>query len=300
MILNNVVIPFTVADDRVRGRIVKFDSELNKILKQHQYPEPISRILAELLMVSSMIGSQFKEEVTLSVQFQSDHAVKYIVADYQSPNQIRGYAQFDDKLDYAVESYKKIINDGVLVVTIDRKLRNSQRYQGIVEINSNNISEAIEKYFYQSEQIKTSIKLAVGNFTFAGEKETFCAGGIMVQKLPSDDSDDDSDNDPWLDAQAYFNTIRDDELLDPTLSSESLLYSLYHEVGVKIYDYFPIVNQCRCSREKAEQVLSSLGEEEVTSLFVDDEIEINCQFCSKSQKFSPSDVKKLFTNPAIM
>ena len=285
MDLSNLIVPFTICNDAIKGRIIKLDTELDKVLSNHNYPTPIARILTELLMVASIIGSQFKEEITLSVQFQSDKGVKYIIADYQSPNQIRGYAQFDKSQEY--KSYQDILNNGFLTVTIDRKIYNNQRYQGVVEVNDMSISQAVEKYFYQSEQIKTSIKFAVGNLILPGSKEIPCAGGIMVQKLPGNDE-------AWNDAQAYFATIRDDELLDPHMPLEDLLYSLYHEVGVKIYDYIPLVNKCRCSREKAEQVLLSIGAKDALSLLVDNKIEINCQFCNKSQVFNEDDVKKIF------
>lgn len=289
MSLNNLIIPFTICENAIKGRVIKLNSELNNILSHHNYPAPIERILSELLMVASIIGSQFKDEITLSVQFQTnDSSVKYIIADYQSPNQIRGYAQLKDQLDHPLESYQDILNKGFLSVTIDRKLYNNQRYQGIVETVNMTIAQAVEKYFYQSEQIKTSIKLSVGNIVSPGGKEMSCAGGIMIQKLPGNDES-------WNDAQAYFITIRDDELLDPNLSLEELLYSLYHEVGVTIYDYAPIKNKCRCSKEKAEQVLSSIGENDALELLVDNKLEINCQFCNVSQVFVKKDIKEIFS-----
>lgn len=289
MSLNNIIIPFTICDNAIKGRIIKLDTELDNILAQHNYPEPVARILSELLMVASIIGSQFKEEITLSVQFQTNNSsVKYIIADYQSPNQVRGYAQFNEGLDPNSESYQDILDKGFLSVTIDRKLYSTQRYQGIVETVNMTIAQAVEKYFYQSEQIKTSLKLAVGNIIVPGSKEISCGGGIMIQKLPGDD-------DPWNDAQAYFATIRDDELLDPSLPLEELLYSLYHEVGVTIYDYSPIVNKCRCSKEKAEKVLLSIGSKDALELLADNKLEINCQFCNKSQVFTEEDINKVFS-----
>ncbi len=292
MSLNNLIIPFTIGNNTIKGRIIKLDIELNNVLSNHNYSAPVARILSELLMVASIIGSQFKEEITLSVQFQTNDSKKYIIADYQSPNQIRGYAQFSEGSDYDKKSYQEILNHGFLTVTIDRKLYNNQRYQGVVEINNINISQAVEQYFYQSEQIKTSIKLAVGNIILPGTKEITCGGGIMIQKLPGDEES-------WNDAQIYFATIRDDELLDPSLSLEELLYSLYHEMGVTIYDYIPIINKCRCSKYKAEQVLLSIGAKDAFDLLVDNKIEVNCQFCNKSQIFKKEDIQRIFSTEKI-
>ena len=289
MNLNNIIVPFTICGDTVKGRMVKLDDHLNVILNQHKYPDLIAKILGELLMVAAIIGSQFKDSVILTVQLQTEGKIKYIVADYQSPGQIRGYAQFDKEEDYSQESYQNIIGNAFITVTIDRPLYNNQRYQGIIETNNMTISAAMEKYFYQSEQINTLLKLAVGKIIIPGKKETWCGGGIMIQKLPDDDSED-----LWIDAQAYFLTIRDDELFDPTLSLEKFLYSVYHEVDIKIYDYLPIVNQCRCSREKAEQAILSIGLEDAMSLLINEKISVDCQFCNKSQDFFLADLKKLF------
>lgn len=286
--MSNVIIPFTICDNSIKGRIIKLDTEIDKILSQHKYPEPIERILAELILVSSIVASQFKDEITLSIQFQSEGAVKYIIADYQSPGLIRGYAQFQKDIDYSKKTYQDILNKGFLSVTLDRKLYNTQRYQGVVDVDNMTVSEAVEKYFYQSEQIQTSIKLSVGTLILPENKRKICAGGIMIQRLPGDD-------DHWHEANIYFNTIRDDELIDPNLSLEQLLYSLYHEVGVKIYDYVPILNKCRCSREKAEQILLSIGKKEALSLISENKIEISCQFCNNSQIFTTKEVVNLFS-----
>lgn len=288
--VSNFVLPFILANDSIKGRIIKFDTELDKILHNHNYPEPVSRILAELVMVSALIGTQFKEEIILSVQLKSDYAVKYAIVDFQFPNQIRGYAKFDSDIAYDENTYQKILNSNAfLTITIDRQNFNSQRYQGIIEVNNLNISEAVEKYFNQSEQIKTLIKLTTGKIMLSGGKKVTCAGGIMIQKLPDNDES-------WEDALAYFVTIKDDELLDPSLTTDDLLYSLFHEIGVKIYDKIHLVNECRCSPEKAKNVIISLGKKEIMSLFNDNKLEINCQFCNQSQIFTRDEIETLFLN----
>ncbi len=289
MILSNIIIPFTICDATVKGRIIKLDEELDRILSQHEYPELVAKLLGELLLITAIIGSQFKDEITLTVQLQTEGNIKYIVADYQSPNQIKGYAQINSQANYDNEKYQNAITKGFLTITVDRKLYNNQRYQGVIEVENITISQAIEKYFYQSEQITTSVKLAVGRSLAHDKKESWCGGGIITQKLPSA-----SDEEKWTEAQAYFATICDHELIDPSISAEKLLYSLYHEVGVTIYDYIPIVNKCRCSREKAMQVLKSIGKKEAESLIIDKKISVNCQFCNQSQNFSAKEVKEMF------
>ena len=289
MPVNNKIIPFTLKNVSISGKVIRLNDELDLILNQHHYPDVIAKIMGELLMIAAMIGSQFKDEILLTIQLQTEEKIKYIVVDYQSPNQIRGYAQFDQTIDFTHESYENIINNALLTVTIDRKLYNNQRYQGIVEVNNLSISKAMEKYFFQSEQIKTSIKLAIGKVIMQGGKEAWCGAGIMIQQLPVREEEDN-----WDEAQVYFSTIRDDELLDPSLALEQLLYSVYNQMEVTIYDALLIIYKCRCSREKVEQVLQSLGLEEVVSIMIDDKISVNCQFCNQTQDFSQAEIEKIF------
>ena len=286
---NNIVIPFTVCDAEVKGRIVRLDQELDLILKQHQYPELIAKILGELLIVVSMIGSQFKDDITFSVQLRTKGKVKYIVADYKYPGDIRGYASFKEDEDFKDESYQSLVQDALLVVTLDQNNKSNQRYQGMVEVGSQSISEAMEEYFSKSEQIATSFKISIGNIMVPGKQKAWCAGGIMIQKMPEDKHEN-----AWDEAQIFFRTVKDHELLDSQLSIETLLYSLYHELNIKIYEDIEITHKCRCSRDKVEEVIKSFGIEEATSLLIDGKISVNCQFCNTSQEFSKNEINKIF------
>lgn len=285
MTINNIIIPFTLKNAEVKGRIIRLENELDIILNQHQYPDQIAKILGELLMVASLIGSQFKDDILLTIQLQIKDTNQYVVADFQSPGMIRGYANFD-KIDEN-QSYSDIISNSLLMVTVDQK--NNHRYQGVVEIKNNNIAQAIEEYFYQSEQINTSIKLSIGKILLPEKHETWCGGGIIVQKLPLK-----GEETSWEEAQLYFSTIRDDELLDSNLSLENLLYSVYNQMDVTIYEQLPIIHKCRCSRERVEQVIESLGYEEANSILIDDRISVSCQFCNKSQDFLQTDLDRIF------
>jgi molecular chaperone Hsp33 len=281
--MNNIVLPFTLKNADIKGRIIKLDHELDLILNQHQYPDAIARILGELLMVASLIGSQFKDEILLTIQLQIKDNEQYIVADFQSPGMIRGYAKFSK----TYEDEADIIKNSLLMVTVDRQ--NNHRYQGIVEIKDNNISKAIEEYFYQSEQINTAIKLKIGKILLPNQHETWCGGGLIMQRLPLKDEED-----SWDEAQLYFSTIRDDELLDTSLTLEKLLYSVYNQMDVITYEPLAIIHKCRCSRERVAQVIESLGYEEALSIIIDNKISISCQFCNKSQDFSNDEIDKLF------
>ena len=285
MTQKELVLPFTLNDAEVNGRIVKLDIALDTILNQHQYPDAIATILGELLIIASLIGSQLKDDALLSLQLQIKDTTQYIVADFQSPGSIRSYAQCNDA------SYEEILDQSILIVTIDRK--NNQRYQGMVDVSNLSISAAMETYFYQSEQINTSIKLKLGKILLPQTKESWCGGGIMIQRLPLK-SNQDVEKDSWNEAKLYFSTLRDDELLDPNLPLETLLYSVYNEMEVKIYEPIAIKHQCRCSRERVEKILESLGFDEVISIMINDKISVNCQFCNQNQDFTHEDINKMF------
>lgn len=283
----NKVIPFTLNKAEVKGRVVKLDQTLDIILKQHQYSELVATILAELLLVGSLIGSQFKEEMLLTLQLQVKDRTQYFIADYQHPGKLRGYVKCDKITDE--DNYHSIVKDSLLLVTIDRK--NNNRYQGIVEITKNSISEALEDYFHQSEQIETSIKIKVGKLQQPNQNEIWCGGGILIQALPSEDT-----NESWRESNIFFSTIKDDELIDPSLTIENLLYALYNEMDVVIYDELAIEHQCRCSRHKIDNVILSLGREESEQALREDKIIVNCEFCNKIYEISRSDLDEIFKN----
>lgn len=282
-IMTDLVVPFTLSDAEVKGRIVKLDQSLDLILTQHKYSESVARVLGELLLVTTLVGSQFKDEMILTIQLQLKDKSQYIVADYQYPGFIRGYAKID-KI-YQHFSYSDFIENSLIIVTIDRGVEN--RYQGVVDIQGDSIAKAIEDYFYQSEQIKTSLKLKVGQLS--SSKNVWCGCGVLIQKLPTK-----KDDDSWNDAKIYFETIKDKELLDPNLSIEKFLYSVYNEMEVKAYEPINIKHKCRCSRDRVEKILESLGFEEVVLMLIDGKISVDCQFCNKAEVFSCDDVNRFF------
>ena len=279
----DLVVPFTLSDAEVKGRIVRLDQSLDLILTQHKYSHSVAKILGELLLVSSLVGSQFKDEMILTIQLQLNDKSQYIVADYQYPGFVRGYAKID-KI-YENFSYRDLIKNSLIIVTIDRGGEN--RYQGVVEIEGDSIEKAIEDYFYQSEQIKTSLKLKIGSLSLP--KKSWCGCGILIQKLPTK-----TDESSWDDARIYFETIKDDELLDPDLSIDKFLYSIYNEMEVKSYEPINIEHKCRCSRNRVEKVLESLGFEEVILMLIDGKISVDCQFCNQAEIFLCDDVNRIF------
>jgi molecular chaperone Hsp33 len=217
-----------------------------------------------------------------------------LVADYQVPGELRGYARFSADRLAEVENGDEasLLGQGHLAMTIDRGL-DTDRYQGVVPLEGETLTDAADGYFQQSEQLPTFIRLAVARHFQAGvEGEgawTWRAGGLLVQKLTREGgvaSSKDFEED-WTRAKALAETVEDHELLDPTLPADRLLYRLFHEEQVRVYRAIPLKTYCSCSRERVEDLLQSFSAEDLTDMVVDGEVWVNCEFCNARYNFDP-------------
>lgn len=286
------LVPFLVNETNIRGKLVTLNKSLNAILNQHGYNDFISKILAECLIIVTMLGHNLKnEDGMITIQFRSENGpIKLIVVNYFNNGKIRGYASYDaellDKhLTDSVNSLPNPINlmyPGNIVLTVDNGGKQGL-YQGIIALEGSSITESFQRYFLHSEQILTSMKIAVGKILIK-DKEEWLASGIMIQQLPDLVANNNQD-DNWDRSSAFINTIKDVELLDPFISSNDLLYKLFHEDGVWLYSMCDIEHRCRCSREKSENILQLLSPEELQSIKINDNIIVTCEFCNKQEHF---------------
>jgi molecular chaperone Hsp33 len=306
------VVPFEVAALDARGRAIQLGPILDSILARHDYPEPVARLLAEAMVLTVLLGSSLKFEGKFILQTRSDGPVDMLVADFATPQSLRAYARFDqERLGAAIEagdaSPAALLGTGVLALTIDQG-EYTQRYQGIVQLDGTSLEDAARAYFRQSEQIPTEVRLSVARQLVRGEdgpQQLWRAGGLLAQflpdapdrlrlpDLPGGDGDEDDAPDPtddaWAEVQALLGTVEPDELLDPTVGTERLLYRLFHERGVRVFEGAPVVDDCTCSREKIRSVLDSFTAEEIEESTQDGEILVSCEFCSKHYSFDPAD-----------
>ncbi|MBD0413251.1 Hsp33 family molecular chaperone [Oryzicola mucosus] len=307
------VVPFSVEGLDVRGRIVQLGPLLDDILERHDYPEPVARLLAEACVVTVLLGTSLKFEGKFILQTRTDGPVDMLVADFTTPHSLRAYARFDaERLQQAVEAGragpKDLLGDGVLALTIDQG-QHMQRYQGIVQLEGTSLEEAALTYFRQSEQIPTDVKLSVAKLVLPGEggsREHWRAGGILAQFLPEapermrvpdlhggdgDERDPDGapEDDAWQELVALTGTIEPTELIDPTVGAERLLYRLFHEHGVRVFEGVRVADECSCSRDKIKGILQGFTAEEITDSVEDGAIRVNCEFCSKSYEFDPAE-----------
>jgi molecular chaperone Hsp33 len=315
---DDVVVPFTLDALDCRGRVVRLGEALDAILNRHNYPAPVARLLGEAVVLASLIGSSLKFEGRFILQTQTDGPVNLIVVDLDAPDGLRGYARFDaDAVMQAIQRGEtkpgQLLGKGHLAMTVDQGAQ-MDRYQGIVALEGGSLEDVAHTYFQQSEQIPTLVRLAVAEITRKGDSRSqWRAGGVLVQFIPPagehvmPDLPGDGDfnnpltadptfteDDKWSEVKALFATIADDELADPDVSPERLLFRLYHERGVRVFEPLELEERCTCSAERIEAMLrDNFTAEEREDMAVDGEIEVVCEFCSADYHFKPQEFEDL-------
>jgi molecular chaperone Hsp33 len=305
---DDVLLPFQADGLDVRGRVLRLGPAVDTLLKRHAYPRAVSRAVAEAVVLTVLLGSALKLTGRFQLQTKTDGAVPMLVVDFDAPDKVRAYAQFERAQDFGDETPAALIGRGTLALTIDPG-GEMKRYQGVVPLDGNGLEAAAHQYFLQSEQIPTRIKLAVGEVAVPGG-EAWRAGGLFLQFLPAapermrqadlDPGDapegakaqDFQEDDSWTEAKLLADTVEDHELLDPTLSSERLLYRLFHERGVRVFEAHAIRESCRCSRERILAMLKRFSPEERQDMRGEDgRIGITCEFCSTRYEVDPAEVE---------
>ena len=312
------VLPYAVSALDVRGRVVHLGPALDAILTRHAYPAPVAKLLGEAITLTVLLGSSLKFDGRFILQTKTDGPVSMLVVDFTTPDRIRGYASFDEALVQAAIAAGKVsppdlLGRGHLAMTVDQGADTSQ-YQGIVSLDGQSLEEVAHTYFDQSEQIPTRIRLAVAEMLTRepgrGPKHAWRAGGLLMQFLP--DSEDrrrqrdlapgdapdgtppppSDDDDAWTEARSLVDTVEDIELTDPDVSPERLLYRLFHERGVRVFEAQPVLDKCRCSRDRVSDMLAQFSAEDVTDMVVDGAIAITCEFCSTRYTFDPASLTR--------
>ncbi|WP_292225658.1 Hsp33 family molecular chaperone [Brevundimonas sp.] len=278
----------------VRGRLVRLGAAIDKILAAHAYPEPVAALLGEACALAALIGSSLKFEGRLMVQAQGDGPVRYVVADYGTDGTLRGYCRYDaDEVAEASKGFARpgaqtLLGKGVFVMTLDRG-PDFERTQGITPIEGESLSLCAEHYFEQSEQVPTKVRLAVGSVvTNAGTQ--WRAGGAMIQIIAGDEARG-STEEVWDRTRALFGTLADDELIDPTISAETLLFRLFHEDGVRLEGAKALTAVCRCSKDRIAAVLASFDPVERADMVEDDgQIRVTCEYCATVYELTPDEI----------
>jgi molecular chaperone Hsp33 len=297
---DDLVQPFRIDPFALRGRLVRLGPTIDRILSQHDYPEPVAAMLGEAITLAVVLAGALKYDGIFTLQTKGDGPIRLMVADVSTAGAVRGYAQYDTtKLDAAlkgaqgtVASVPGLVGSGYIAFTVDQG-EDTDRYQGIVELAGTTLAECAQHYFRQSEQIQAGIKLAVGR---TGRDGTWRAGGMMLQRVPPEGgygviADDVEDG--WRRAMVLMSSATAEELLDPELPPRRLLFRLFHEDGVRVYDTHPLEARCRCSRERIEGILRLFSPEELDEMRQEGVTTVTCQFCNQTYVFDEVDLERI-------
>lgn len=301
------VLPFAVDALDLRGRLVRLGPAVHSIISHYDYPPPVARLLGEAAALTVLLGSLLESHGRFQLQTRSDGAVDMLVVDYDAPGRLRGFARYDESRiasGAAAPSPAELLGRGHLALTMERD-DDASRYQGVVPLEGESLAEAAHRYFRQSEQIPSYVRLVVAESVSASQS-SWRAGGLLLQFLPTSPQrrrdlhpgdapegvvlSEASEDDAWIEGLSLASTIEDHELVDPALSGERLLYSLFHERGVKVFPERAIAERCRCSEERIANMLRSFSPQDRRDMVGDNgRIGVTCEFCRTHREFDPAD-----------
>ncbi|MGE5504179.1 MAG: Hsp33 family molecular chaperone HslO [Actinomycetota bacterium] len=296
----DLVMPFSVGGGSVRGRLARLGPALDTILAGHGYPAAAASLLAETLALASVLAASLKYDGVFTLQAQGDGPVSLVVADVTSDGNLRGYARFDaERLAGAAgDTIGHLLGGGYLAFTVDQG-HDTDRYQGIVELQGDSLTDCAHLYFRQSEQLPTSVKLAVAP---PSGDTGWRAAAIMVQRMPAGSANlpiltADEAEDGWRRAEMLMATTTADELVDVALPPERLLWRLYHAEILQTFDAKPLAAHCRCSRSKVEGALRSFPADDVRALADDNgTVSVTCEFCRAEYAFGRDDLERMLAS----
>ncbi|PYY67761.1 Hsp33 family molecular chaperone HslO [Pseudomonas jessenii] len=280
---------FIFDDSDTRGELVSLELSYAEVLAKHAYPQPVAQLLGELMAAASLLVGTLKFDGLLILQARSEGPIPLLMIECSSERDIRGLARYDADRIAPDATLADLMPDGSLTLTVDPK--QGQRYQGVVDLDGETLSDCFTNYFVMSQQIGTRIKLCAD-----GRR----ARGLLLQQLPADRlKDDDERAASWQHITTLGNTLTADELL--SLDNETVLHRLYHDEQVRLFDVQKLRFRCSCSRERSANALVSLGMEDAQQLVVEHggNIEVDCQFCNQRYLFDAADVTQLFVGAGI-
>jgi molecular chaperone Hsp33 len=309
---DDTVLPFQLDKCDVRGRVARLDGVLDEILSQHSYPPQIESLVAEMGLLTALIGQTIKLRWKLSLQVRGNGAARLIATDYYSPTEdgaparIRAYASFDEEKLTEVENPFELIGSGYFAILIDQG-QGMTPYQGITPIAGGSLAACAETYFAQSEQLPTRFSLSYGRSQFPGVAESWRAGGVMLQHMPkasphvsgeggsgeegllaAEDILDGEEGENWSRANVLLDTVEDLELIGPTVQPTELLVRLFHEEAPRVFDPQLLKFGCSCSADRVRESLSIYSAKDIATMTTDEGIvTADCQFCGAHYEFDP-------------
>ncbi len=309
---DDTVLPFQLDASDIRGRLARLDGVLDGILKQHDYPTQVEALVAEMALLTALIGQTIKLRWKLSLQVQSKGAVRMIATDYYGPEKegdvarIRAYATYDAERLTDEEPFAQI-GEGYFAILIDQG-QGMTPYQGITPLTGGSLAKCAEAYFAQSEQLPTRFQISFGKSIEPGVAEHWRAGGIMLQHMPkasplvatgegsgdvlaANDLLDGDASENWNRANILLDTVEEMELIGPQLSAGDLLLRLFHEEAPRVFDIQSVQFGCTCSEDRVRQSLSIYSARDIGTMTTDEgRVTADCQFCGAHYDLDPATV----------
>jgi molecular chaperone Hsp33 len=261
----------------IRGNLVHLDATWRAVQSAHPYPEAVRNPLGEALAAVTLLASTIKFQGSLILQAQGSGPIRTLVAQTTHEHKVRGLARWEGEVPVTGPLPERF-GEGHLALTINR--RGAEPYQGIVPLEGSDLSAAIERYFIDSEQLPTRLWLT------AGEDR---AAGLLLQRLPSDGLSDED----WERIGLLAGTLTREELTGQ--STGDLLYRLFNEESIRLFEPEPIAFRCGCSRTRIEETLKLLGPTEVDDIIAEEgSVRVSCEFCNRTYAFDAVDARQLF------
>ncbi|QHE77177.1 Hsp33 family molecular chaperone HslO [Hydrogenophaga sp. PBL-H3] len=303
----------------VRGMLVRLTDAWQEILQRHRdgggYPTAVTELLGEMTAAATLMQANIKFNGALIMQIMGDGPVKLAVAEVQPDLRLRATATVmgDVAPDAPLSHMVNVTNQGRCAITLDPKdrLPGQQPYQGVVPLYGDQreklekLSEVIEHYMLQSEQLDTRLVLAANEHV---------AAGLLIQRLPlqgsgnlagqsgARDEDQIGLNEDYNRIAILASSLKREELL--TLDADTILHRLFWEEDVRRFE--PMTGEdgprfaCTCSRERVSNMLRSLGRDEIESILSEQgQVEVGCEFCGAQYRFDPVDAAQVFLQPEI-
>lgn len=279
MIERDTLQRFAFTDFPVRGEFVRLGATWQAIIEDRDYPPALRRLLGETLVAGTLLAATLRFSGSLILQIQGDGPCSLMVVECTSDRTLRGLAHWDG--DVPDSSLRDALGNAKLVITIDPE-DEQRRYQSIVALEGDSMSAVLENYLAQTEQLSTKLWIA---------SDAHGAAGLLLQRAPGESPDEDA----WERTVHLSETISESELL--RLPPHELLYRLYHEENVRVFEQEPVSFRCTCSRDKVRNMLRSVGHDEVDSVLADEgKVGVNCEFCNQYYEFDKVDVELLFAD----
>lgn len=278
---NNILNRYLFKDLSVRGELVQLDKVYQEIISSKEYPAPVQKLLGELMVATTLLTATLKFEGSITMQLQGNGPVSLAVINGDNEQKVRGVARWGGDIADDADLHT-LMGKGHLVITIEPK--QGERYQGVVGLEGANLVEVLEGYFIRSEQLKTRLWIRIGEHEGKAH-----AAGMLLQTMP----DGTGTPDDFEHLEQLTNTVKNEELF--TLPANDLLYRLYNQEKVQLFEPQPVEFHCGCSRERSGAAIITIGQDEINDILATEgSVSLHCDYCGTNYSFDQAEITELY------